>query len=36
MTEHMMDELKKFTNGETFRFDPAVLDELDLIHSQNM
>lgn len=82
MTEHMMNELKKFANGETFRFDPAVyayvfalmnmyddaytdeeydelfdklnngkvsfelnlndgtyaecLDELDLIHSQNM
>ena len=24
MTEHMMDELKKFVNGETFRFAPAV------------
>lgn len=24
MTEHMMDELKKFVNGETFRFDPKV------------
>lgn len=24
MTEHMMNELKKFVNGETVTFDPAV------------